>query len=102
MHNPERGVYTLPVDPSKEKELFDELFLRGIFDDDSTLVREVGTEHPKAIFALSYTTLSLLVYFDGLLTYAEGRKGAKADEHATIFMNTTLKEFGDPQEREIA
>ena len=102
MHNPEQGLYTQPVDPRKENELFDELYLRGTFDDDTVVIPETGVSSPEIIFALSYATQSLLIYFDGELTYIEGQKGAKADDHATIFMDVTLKESDDPQGREIA
>lgn len=88
--DPERGTTTRPVDPAKEKELIEELFVRGTFDDDTTVIPETGKMVPDVIFALSRTTQSILIYTEGKLTYVEGSNGPDADAHSAIFRDATI------------
>jgi len=87
----ERESYSLPVDPDKDSRLIEVLKYRGTFDDETEFDAPTGKTYPQIVRAMSRMTGSLLVYAEGMLTYTEGKNGAKGDAHATIFMAVTMQ-----------
>lgn len=87
----ERIIITRTVREDKLADLLPVLYERGLHLDDTAVEPLEGSGTPDVIISICKATKSILIFGDSRLTYVEGKRGVKADEHWPLFDRMTEK-----------